>query len=279
MLLANRSWGAPSDPVALLVHGARDASTTWHRVGPWFGDRGWHAIAVDLRGHGESQTDPNTSDRLISTMAEDLVETVAGLRPDVEGVDVLVGHSLGTLVSLVCLTEHPTFARRVVLEDPPGESLDFSLTAELLREKIQAARSNPAAMADEMAGAEDSFSRDEILAKVNASAAADLVYLPELVAGLAQQIDLVDLAKRCPMPALVVLGRDTGVPGRNGHDGYEDRKRFSAMCGEDRVRFCSALRRRSVVELEVGHDIHEPVFDDFVAQLDTWLAETDQHAA
>ena len=52
---ATREWGAGSPKVALLVHGGRDAGTTWKKVGPWLAERGYHAIAVDLPGHGASQ--------------------------------------------------------------------------------------------------------------------------------------------------------------------------------------------------------------------------------
>src|SRR5207245_1159080 len=53
MILNARSWG-DGGPLALLVHAAVDASTTWHEVGPSLAERGSDVLAVDLRGHGTS---------------------------------------------------------------------------------------------------------------------------------------------------------------------------------------------------------------------------------
>ena len=48
----------------------------------------------------------------------------------------------------MCVAEHPGFTRRLVLEDPPGESLDFVAMKMQIREFIEAARSEPAAFAE-----------------------------------------------------------------------------------------------------------------------------------
>ncbi len=69
MLLAHRSWGAPAGPLALLVHGGTDASYTWAGVGSWLAERGWHAIAVDLRGHGESSVSIAANEPSLPNMA------------------------------------------------------------------------------------------------------------------------------------------------------------------------------------------------------------------
>jgi len=115
MLLAHRSWGAPAGPLALLVHGGTDASYTWAGVGSWLAELGWHAIAVDLRGHGESSVSIAANEPSLPNMAADLVETTASLRPDRADVDLLVAHSLGTRIALACAAWHPTFVQRLVL--------------------------------------------------------------------------------------------------------------------------------------------------------------------
>ncbi|MBB6627555.1 alpha/beta hydrolase [Nocardioides sp. KIGAM211] len=87
MLFANQSCGSTSAPSALLVHGVGASRATCRRFGPWLAGRGFQAIAVDLRGHGKSriQSEPQRRDRSLSSVAADLVETMASLRPDVEG--------------------------------------------------------------------------------------------------------------------------------------------------------------------------------------------------
>ncbi|HET9292413.1 MAG TPA: alpha/beta fold hydrolase, partial [Actinomycetes bacterium] len=79
-------------PLAVLVHGVTSSSRTWWRVGPALAGRGFRVVAVDLRGHGAS---PRTVAGLaLADLAADVAETVQG------PVELLVGHSLGALVSL-----------------------------------------------------------------------------------------------------------------------------------------------------------------------------------
>jgi pimeloyl-ACP methyl ester carboxylesterase len=77
MRLALESWGEEGNPLAVLAHGITASSRTWWRVGPWFADNDWRAVAVDLRGHGKS---PCVAHGLgLEDQAGDLHETVAAL--------------------------------------------------------------------------------------------------------------------------------------------------------------------------------------------------------
>ncbi len=98
MRLATTSWGEEGRPLAVLVHGVSASWRTWWRVGPWLAQRGWQAIAVDLRGHGKS---PRATYGLTPDgLTNDLYETVIELLGLEEKIDVLLGHSLGTLTAL-----------------------------------------------------------------------------------------------------------------------------------------------------------------------------------
>lgn len=106
MQLYTREWGT-GDRYAVLVHGVMSDSRTWRRVGPALADRGYHVIAVDLRGHGHS---PRTPQYTAELMAQDIVDTVPA-RPE-----LVMGHSLGGLtVSLVVERLDP---QRVIYVDP-----------------------------------------------------------------------------------------------------------------------------------------------------------------
>ena len=48
------SWGDPGAPVVVLVHGAYDHGRMFDGLAPMVAALGYHAVAVDLRGHGDS---------------------------------------------------------------------------------------------------------------------------------------------------------------------------------------------------------------------------------
>ena len=128
MRLATKSWGEGGHPLAVVVHGINAASLTWWRVGPWFAENGWRAVAVDLRGRGASPR-MRGGERL-EDLAGDVYETVFEAT-GANGADVLLGHSPGALISLELYRRHGGEpAWRIVLEEPPGsESIDFEEVA------------------------------------------------------------------------------------------------------------------------------------------------------
>ncbi|WP_345752300.1 alpha/beta fold hydrolase [Microbacterium rhizophilus] len=106
-------WGDPSsDRRALLVHGLGSSGALMWRFGVALADAGWHATAVDLRGHGDA---PRALDYSIPAYAAD----VAATWPEGGGAwDLVIGHSLGGAATTVAAADHPDWARQVVLIDP-----------------------------------------------------------------------------------------------------------------------------------------------------------------
>lgn len=106
MELFTREWGR-GDRHAVLVHGVMSDSRNWRRVGPVLADRGYHVVAVDLRGHGHS---PRAEEYSAELMAQDIVDTVP------TSPELVMGHSLGGLtVSLAVERLRPD---RAVYVDP-----------------------------------------------------------------------------------------------------------------------------------------------------------------
>ena len=85
----------------LFVHGAGMDHSVWPLQARHFAYRGWNALAVDLPGHGRSAGEPLRS---IAALADWLCDVVTAL--DAPSVH-LVGHSMGTLVSLDLAARHP----------------------------------------------------------------------------------------------------------------------------------------------------------------------------
>jgi len=110
--LPRLSWGALGRPTALLAHGlGSDGALMW-RFGTALADAGWHAVAVDLRGHGDA---PRALDYTLAAYGADLAAT----RPDAEGPwDAVIAHSLGGAAATLAAAGDPTWTRRLVLIDP-----------------------------------------------------------------------------------------------------------------------------------------------------------------
>lgn len=113
LTLPRLSWGDPTaDRHALLVHGLGSSGALMWRLGEALAESGWHAAAVDLRGHGDA---PRALDYTIAGYAADL-----GLaRPQHGGGwDAVIGHSLGGASSTVAAASDPDWTRRLILLDP-----------------------------------------------------------------------------------------------------------------------------------------------------------------
>lgn len=89
--------GSPSDrPSLLFIHGSFCGAWIWSEYFlPFFAERGWHCLAVSLRGHGGSSGRDRLDSFGIADYVADVTEAAAGLdRPP-----VVIGHSLGGMVA------------------------------------------------------------------------------------------------------------------------------------------------------------------------------------
>jgi pimeloyl-ACP methyl ester carboxylesterase len=113
LTLAADAWGDPERPPVVLLHGGGQTRHAWAGTAARIGAAGWYAIAVDQRGHGESDWAPDGNyDRL--RYADDVIDLTRAL----PAPPVLVGASLGGISSLLAIhrAEAP-IARALVLVD------------------------------------------------------------------------------------------------------------------------------------------------------------------
>ena len=109
---------APSRPTTVLVHGLDSSKETWSGVLADLTKAGYPALALDLRGHGESPLgDPASFSP--TALANDVI--VAARAHGVENGAVLVGHSMGGRVAMRVaaldgMSDAPLFSS-VVIED------------------------------------------------------------------------------------------------------------------------------------------------------------------
>jgi pimeloyl-ACP methyl ester carboxylesterase len=105
--------GDPQARAVVFLHGGGQTRRSWGRAAAAVAARGWQAVTVDLRGHGESDWSSDGDYRVVS-FAADVAEVLRNLPPD----PVLVGASLGGFTSMLLAGEmSPGIASAVVLVD------------------------------------------------------------------------------------------------------------------------------------------------------------------
>jgi pimeloyl-ACP methyl ester carboxylesterase len=253
--LATRTWGKGGSPLAVLLHGLAASSLTWWRVGPWFAANGWHAVAVDLRGHGASPT--ASGDEQLGDLAEDVHETIAELLGPDERIDVVLGHSLGAITALGFCGLYGDLVRRVVLEDPAGsESADAEETAREVEEAASRAKETPDDLVCELMEENPSWAQEDCEMAVWSLRECDARKLAAMRRGF--HWNLAGLAGFVEVPALLVLGsaaRGSGLP------------------EPERSAVVDALHRGTTAVLETGHFVHRDEFEGYVRLLGGWLGE------
>lgn len=268
-------WGNTDKPPLLLVHGGRDHCRSWD----WTAEalrEDWHVIAMDHRGHGDSEW---TSDGNYRTM--DLVYDVAQLIHQLDLAPVtIVSHSWGANTSLRYAGLFPENVRKLVAIEgifptPEREALMKNVpfarrVREFIGEKRKAAGRLPrrypsledayARMKSENPYLTDAQARHLTIHGINRNEDGTFSWKfdPHLnVDAAPYDISLDQLhglwnAITCPTMLLNGADSTAGNPERDGRIQY--------------------FRNATVVEFEnAGHWLHHDQFDRFVKTLKDFL--------
>ena len=93
----NRGSTAAADrPTILMLHGGGQNRFSWKNTGQILADGGYHVVALDSRGHGDSDRAPN-ADYAIETLTADVMHALQAI----EGPVVLIGASMGGLTGIL----------------------------------------------------------------------------------------------------------------------------------------------------------------------------------
>lgn len=111
--IAGDSWGDPKGRLVVLMHGGGQTRHAWKGAGETLGGAGYHAVAFDARGHGDSAWAP-PDDYSADFMVDDLRSVVRALGAE---QPILVGASMGGGTSLIAVGEKRLDAAALVLVD------------------------------------------------------------------------------------------------------------------------------------------------------------------
>lgn len=258
-----RDWGDASNPPLVIVHGLRDHSHSFDELARGLVDR-FHVFALDLRGHGDSETTPYYD---FGHFVLDLHNLIRALRIE---QPTLVGHSMGGEIVATyagCFPQKP--ARVVMIEGlgppPPDMEREVQWTIDGF-ERIDRAQAGPPGLPDLDAAYKRLRERNPRLSDKVARELAilgtraredgklewkfDPMLTTMAVSGPWHLEYMMALWKRIAAPTLIVNGTESGEfwRGKRG-DIYLD--------ADDLTRRLGAFRNAQLVEIEgAGHMVH-----------------------
>ncbi|MDJ0724562.1 MAG: alpha/beta fold hydrolase [Prochloraceae cyanobacterium] len=136
------TWGPPSAPLVLCLHGILEQGAAWSEVAVRLAAKGYRVIAPDLRGHGRS-------DRLDRASSYNLIDFLSDIDTIVETVTdkafTLVGHSLGSVIAATFASIRPQKIKNLFLVETilPSDSEDPEIVAQQLATQLDYLASPP----------------------------------------------------------------------------------------------------------------------------------------
>ncbi|MGA7052721.1 MAG: alpha/beta hydrolase [Mycobacterium sp.] len=109
----NHGAAAASKPSILMLHGGGQNRFSWKNTGQILANEGCHVVALDSRGHGDSDRSPD-ADYAIETLTADVMRVLDAIGRPV----VLIGASMGGLTGILAASRAgPVKVTRLVLVD------------------------------------------------------------------------------------------------------------------------------------------------------------------
>ena len=216
----------------MLLHGVQSSQLTWWRLKMDLQDLGWQVHVVDMLGHG-SRHAAGPGELTIDDLAQDVLAQIPG------PVNVLAGHSLGSIVALTLVGLVPEYCDRVVVEDPPGlgGSLDPRDVADDVEESVRVARADPAGTILALLEENPVWSRRDAENSVKNRLMLDVVRVSRLLR--TNRWDLQALVQDCPVPVQLLAATDD-----------------STLTDPDRSVLMNRLPADHIAVLQSGHAIH-----------------------
>ena len=105
-------WGSTEKQPLIMLHGIGRVAHTFDHIAPHFASN-YHVMAVDMRGHGDSDWDPKGE-----YLVEDYEKDIAGMAEQLHLRNIVIwGNSTGGRVAQVFAGLHPELVAAVIAED------------------------------------------------------------------------------------------------------------------------------------------------------------------
>jgi pimeloyl-ACP methyl ester carboxylesterase len=105
-------WGSDGKPPLIMLHGIGRVAHTFDHIAPHFVPN-YHVMAVDMRGHGDSDWDPKGA-----YLVEDYTKDIEGMAEQLHLRNITIwGNSTGGRVAQVFAGLHPELVTAVISED------------------------------------------------------------------------------------------------------------------------------------------------------------------
>jgi pimeloyl-ACP methyl ester carboxylesterase len=118
LTLVADEWNRGADPAAgrptvLMLHGGGQNRFSWKNTGQVLADEGFHVVALDSRGHGDSDRAPE-ADYDVETLTDDVMQVLDAIGRPV----MLIGASMGGLTGILAADRAgPDRVTRLMLVD------------------------------------------------------------------------------------------------------------------------------------------------------------------
>lgn len=195
------------DPI-VMVHGLGGSIFDWVMQIPYF-SKTYRVIAVEMRDHGESDKWTGAYD--IKMFSDDLAEVVNRLRL---GKTIIFGLSMGGMIVMQFVLDHPDMARALVLADTP-----YGLTEETIEAGLEMASMSQKMSGKELAVATMKFNFSPEFMKTHPDMVEKAIKIsdardPSSTFRSAQGLASFDLRKRLreiKVPTLIANGEEDHV--------------------------------------------------------------------
>lgn len=245
-----RQWSEGGQPLVLL-HGVTSSNASWDAIAPEF-VADYTVFTFDLRGHGQSSKPKGGYNWL--NYAADITDFV---KSHLDAPAIILGHSLGAMLTPLIAASAPEKVRAIVMEDPPAfrPREDRSHTPSRFAPVLEVKR-RP--YEERVKFAIESQGRSPEAARQYAEdleALSEHVLLELLAGGTAYSAD--DWFPKVSCPSLVILGNT---------------ERGGVVDVKDRARLRNLLKDTKLVEWDdVGHGIHREQPARFVNEVKAFL--------